>query len=122
MGAANNLASFPNSRINPTPATSSAVQTETVAPANTFVGPLPVLVPANPNRTYLTIYNNDPTNGLKFVNVANGGPAPTAAFVLANGFTLIPGAAYEVDTPEAVYAVSVTAAPCTPIDLDEGSG
>jgi hypothetical protein len=114
-----NLASFPNSRINPTPATSIAIQSDVVAPPNTIVGPVPALVPANPNRTYLEIYNRSLTDSFKYIQTS--GPAPTAAAILASGFEIIAGAAYEIESPQPVYAVSSTAAP-VPIDLDEGNG
>ncbi len=117
-----NLASFPNSRINPTPATSAAVQSHLTAPANTTAGLLPVFIAANSNRTYLTIRNKDAVNGIKFVNRPTGSAAPTVAQVLNTGFDIGPGEAYEVDTPEVVYACSITAAPATPIELDQGSG
>ena len=112
-----NLASFPNSRIQPTPATSLADQAELSGPP----APGVLIIPANANRTYLTIYNRSGTDSFKFLNYSGVGPAPTAANILADGFEIIAGAAYEVDTPEATYIVSTTAAP-VPIDTDEGSG
>lgn len=116
-----NLASFPNSRINPTPATSLAVQSVVTVPANTASDPLTHIVAANPNRTYLTIYNTHATDSMRFMNYTGSGAIPTKAQILANGFLLIAGAAYEIDTPEAVFAISTTAS-TIPLDLEEGSG
>lgn len=114
-----NLASFKNSRISPTPATTAATQLELVVPANTFVGTLTPVVPANVHRTYLTIYNRSTTSSFKYLNYTGLGPVPTVAQILANGFEIIAGAAYEVDSPEAVFAVSTTAATVN-VDTDEG--
>jgi hypothetical protein len=116
-----NLASFPNSRISPTPATSAAVQEVYTALPNTTPDPQAVLIPANPNRTYLTVYNRHPTDSCKFMNYSGSGPIPTASSIETEGFELIAGAAYEIDTPEATYALSTTVNPI-PLDTDEGSG
>lgn len=116
-----NLASFPNSRINPTPATSDARQKTYVAPANTVLDPLVPVIATNANRTYLEVYNRSATDSFKFMNQKSGDPVPTKAQILADGFEVIAGAAYEIETPQNVYAVSTTANPVI-FDTDEGSG
>lgn len=115
-----NLASFKNSRISPTPATTAATQTALVVPSNATVDPVPVLYPANPHRTYLELENLDAVNGFRFMNYSGSGPIPLAADILANGFFVGPGVAYEIDSPEAVYALSVAAATVA-VDADEGN-
>jgi len=115
-----NLASFKNSRSYPRPATTTAV-TEDVTVVGS-AGPLlvPLLV-ADLNRVYATIYNRHATDAFKFAYQHPGDPAPTIAFILAEGFEVIAGAAYEIADPEACWAVSTTVNPI-PVDLDIGSG
>jgi hypothetical protein len=115
-----NLASFKNSRISPTPATTQATQENLTVLPNTTADPLPVFYPANPQRTYLELENLSTTDGFQFVNYSGSGPIPTVAEIQANGFLVGPGVAYEIDSPEAVYALSTTAAP-VPVDSDEGN-
>lgn len=114
-----NYASFKNSRVEPTPATTASVQSEVTAPADTSGDPVPVLFPANLQRTYLTLENLHATDTFRFLNYSGSGPIPTKAQILARGFVVPAGTAYEVDSPEAVYALSTTANPI-PISADEG--
>jgi len=114
-----NLASFKNSRNYPRPATTSAVTSDLTVGGN---GGAPTLiVPLNPNLTYVTVYNLDPANTLNYYYQAAGAPPPTTAQILAEGFPLIAGAAVGLESPQAVWAVSQVPATIK-IALDEGSG
>jgi|WetSurMetagenome_2_1015567.scaffolds.fasta_scaffold31469_2 hypothetical protein len=115
-----NLASFKNSRNYPRPATTSAATTEQTVVGS--AGPLGLpLLAADPNRTYAEIYNRHATDSFKFAYQDNGAPVPTIAQILATGFEVIAGAAYEIDAPTTVWAVSTTVNPI-PVDVDKGVG
>jgi hypothetical protein len=115
-----NLASFKNSRNYPRPATTSAVTSDATVNANTAPAPS-LIIPLNPNLTYATLYNRHATDSFKYYYQAAGATPPSVATVLAEGFEIVAGAAIDLESPQAVWAVSTTANPI-PIDIDEGSG
>lgn len=111
------LASFPNSRNFPRPATKIA---------NTFTAVLPVgvstsVIPANQNRTYATLRNDSAVDDLRFYYRHAGDPAPTLADILNDGFLLEAGDAYQIDSPEEIYAATNGGAPIS-LSIDEGEG
>lgn len=112
------LASFKNSREYARKATTQAVTNDIVVANN--AGPPTLIVPADVNRTYATIRNLHATDSMTY-GYATGGVPPTLAFLLADGFELKAGEAIDLESPEAVYAVSQTANPI-PIDTDLGVG
>lgn len=116
-----NLASFKNSRNYPRPATTTATTSDAIIVGS--AGPLGIvpLLAANPNITYVTLYNRSPTDAFKYYYQHAGDPIPTIAQILANGFEIIAGAAIDLESPEAVWAVSETVNPI-PVDIDEGNG
>lgn len=115
-----NLASFKNSRNYPRPASTRGLTQILTVVNNAALNPSNILL-NDPNRNYAEVYNRHATDTMKYFYQNPGDPNPTVAQILANGFDLIHGAAFEIDVPVAVWAVSTTINPI-PIDLDIGSG
>jgi hypothetical protein len=109
MAACVGQASFKNSRIFPRPTTLTALTNAIVVPA---LGS--VIIPANVNRTYLTIRNGSlavpPADELFYSYPASPG-----------SFLLLPREAVDVDSPQAVTVSNPNAVPVT-LYTDEGSG
>lgn len=107
-------ASFKNSRIFPRPATTSA-DTGEVAVAIIGGGASPngntAIRAANPNRTYLTLFNFGP-NPLRI--------AYTDDVSMGDEFLIPVSSSYDVDTSETVFGGGVGGA--TTVIFDEGSG
>lgn len=106
------LASLAVSRIEPRPATNErdALPAITIAPGATVL-----LLPVNVNRTASTIEN---TSASDAVYVGYGAASNAQA---PNGFKLPQQAAYDIDTPQEVWANNRSLNPVT-INLDEGQG
>ena len=105
-------ASFKNSRITPRSATlSSEVDQVNVLTSS----PNTLVAPANVNRTYLTIRNQNATAGedLRYDYFDNPN-------MLTEGFLLKASEAVDLDTTSAVYARAATANVI--LSTDEGSG
>jgi hypothetical protein len=127
LGVAFDLASFKNSREYARKATTTALTSQLVVAGNLAAGPTLIAFPDN-NRTYLTLRNLNSSksfplgaDGLKYFYQKSGDPNPTIAQILANGFELDPGDAIDMESPEATWAVSMTANP-VPITIDVGDG
>lgn len=117
-----NLASFKNSRQYPRQATTQGTTSDITVLADTTPDPLVTpLLPVSENRTYATVYNRHATDSFKFVYRKSGDPIPLVASILATGFEVIAGAAYEIDSPQEVWAISTTGN-AIPVDLDVGTG
>ena len=105
------LASFQNSRIRPRKATVYAITHQlTVAATPTET----VIHAANPNRTYLTLRNLDPTLNLQY-----GYPSQFGA-LLTQGFLLKAGDAVDLESTEEIRAIGIGGA--VAVCYDEGSG
>jgi hypothetical protein len=102
------LASFPNSRIKPRPVTRVASTEEITVPSLGVV-----TIPANVNRSYLTLFNTDPTNPLRY--------GYDLALVATEGFLLIKEATIDLESPEPVYVFNPNGVNVA-ITIDEGSG
>ncbi len=114
MGIAFNLASFPNTRIRPRPATRRA---------ETFGGLAPVGIPvlakaANRARTYLTIRNTNLSSDMAY---GYGDQANDSNYLTNEGMILRPGDSMDIESLEDVYVMSIGA---TPVEFreDEGEG
>lgn len=109
MGVCIGQASFKNSRVFPRPTTQTALTNSVVVPAGGSV-----VIPANANRTYLTIANESnavpPADNLRYTYP--GSPA---------GFLIKANSAVEIDSPQAVTVSNPGGAGVT-ISTDEGSG
>lgn len=103
------LASFQDSRTKPRKATSTAKtyrQTITDVPVS--------IRPANVNRTYLTLRNMDLGNDIYY--------AYDIADLPAQGFLIRFGESVDLESPQEIFAVCVTALTTIDICMDEGSG
>lgn len=73
-----------------------------------------VIRPSNVNRTYMTLRNKSLGVDIYY--------AYAAADLPANGFLIRFGESVDLESPEAIYAVSAVAGQVVPICIDEGSG
>lgn len=103
-------ASFKNSRIYPRAATLSAVTSVVSVPAGGTV-----VIPANPNRTYLSLLNEDAASDIRY------GYPGTVVPVSVNGFRISAGLGVDIESPEAVTIANASGAPIN-VSVDEGSG
>ena len=104
------LASFPNSRIKPRPATSQAVTSHVSCAA----GVATLVQIADPNRTYLNVRNLDSTTTvyLGYDNTVNA----------STGIPLAPNQEYDnIATQQSVYIFNPSGAPIN-VSLDNGDG
>lgn len=99
------LASFKNSRDYPRKATQSAVTNSIPVAVASFV-----TIPANINRTYLTVRDESGSDNIRYSY-----PLST------NPFLLYGKEAADLESPEAVTIFNVGAAPLN-VSVDEGSG
>lgn len=104
------LASFTNSRLKPRNATSVA-QTFKVTIDNVVET---TIRPANANRTYLTLRNDDAVNTILYGYPANFGN------LLTQGFVLKFGDAVDIESLQEVKAIALVAPVIA--SIDEGSG
>jgi hypothetical protein len=126
-GVAFDLASFKNSREYARKATTTAVTDEMLVNGNGALLPS-LIAPADPNRTYITLRNLNSstsypagTSGIKYFYQHALDPAPTIAQILSEGFELDAGEAIDLESPESVWAVSLTVT-AVPVVLDTGTG
>lgn len=106
------LASFKNSRVSTRQATSSAdvkIVSIALGPANTLIAP------ANVNRTYVTVRNENSTSGqdLRYDYFDNPN-------ILTEGFLIKAGEAVDLENQSAIYAQAVAA--IVTASVDEGQG
>jgi hypothetical protein len=102
------LASFPNSRIKPRPATRECDIKEQIIPANT-----PTLVSGVvPERTYITIYDQSLTSSLRYLR-------GTSTNISTEGFLLGADRAVDLEGPQDLWVWSLLG---TTISVDEGIG
>ena len=106
--AGTKLASLPNSRIKPRPATRVAVTDRILIP---FAAPVSILT-ADPNRTLLTFFNEGPND----IFYQYG----TSTNILVDGFRLISGAATDIESPQEIFA-QADAVDST-LSIDNGTG
>jgi hypothetical protein len=111
------LASFPDSRTYPRPATSFAITSTGLIP----VGVVTYGIVGDTNSTYVTVRNNSAIDDMYFYYVDVGSPAPLLADILADGFLLEAGDAYEIESKQDVYFATNGGAP-VPFNLDHGFG
>lgn len=90
------LGSFPNSQVRPRPVT----QNETIENPTIPAGTDGVIVPANPNRTSLTMLNEGPGN-LRWMGSDEGTPNAN------DGFLLLSGAAIQIETQEEILGFAI---------------
>lgn len=100
------LASFKNSRLYPRDAGTDGTTVQGVSPTN--AGPVAQLLPQDDNRTVATIRNLHATDTLMVAWATTGVP-PTLPFILANGFPLKAGEAFDFKNTQALYCASSTA-------------
>jgi len=106
------LASFPNSRIKPRPATTSSDTFSITVP--TAVATL--IAAANPNRTVLTIRNTSPTDAYYGYDAGiTVAPGPTSGFLL-KGLDSV-----DIQDPGDVYVIQSSGV-AIQIDVDAGQG
>lgn len=105
-------ASFKNSRVAPRAATTSADVFRVSVPTSS---PNTQIVPANDNRTYITLRSEATTTGddVRYDYTDN-------VNILTEGFLLKAGEAIDLESKSAIYARSVTNA--VTISVDEGQG
>lgn len=106
------LASFQNSRIRPRSATEDATTdqvTIAVGAPNTLVRA------ANPNRTYITLRNENTGSGEDIRYMYED-----SANILTDGFLLKAGEAIDLESKEAIYAQAISAP--VNMSIDEGEG
>jgi hypothetical protein len=99
------LASFPNSRIKPRPATSQSL----IYNGSLAAGAVVMVRPIVPERTYATLKNN---TGAALYYDRVGAPN-------ADGFLLEPGQAIDLEGPQAIYLYAPAGGAWT---IDEGKG
>lgn len=102
------LASFPNSRIKPRPATRVAVTSEVNI---TSAGPVTIL-PANENRTIATLFNSG-ANDIRYQYATSVG-------ILASGFLLKAGGSIDLESPEEIFGQAIGADSLCYVDEGEG--
>lgn len=128
------LASFPNSRIKPRPATRDAVDFVFTLPSSGVLGtpgaPVKIL-DANENRTYFNLENIAPDpainlNSLRFGYAPLGAEGAPPADLTTNGFTIVPGAGLaDQPSPQELWAVNMSDVDATNnivISVEEGQG
>lgn len=111
------LASFPDSRQYPRPATKTAVTSSGVIP----VGLVTPIILGDDNTTYVTIRNISAIDDMYFFYKDVGSPAPLLADILNDGMKLEAGDAYEIESKQDVYAATNGGAPVM-FRLDHGFG
>jgi len=111
------LASFPDSRTYPRPATSFAVTSSGVVP----VGVVTPVISGDDNTTYVTIRNISGVDDLFFFYKDVGSPPPLLADILNDGMLLEAGDAYEIESKQDVYCATNGGAPVM-FRLDHGFG
>lgn len=114
------LASFPNSRVENRPATTSEVTSQVELPLSPAV--VTVLAFANLNRTGLTLRNTSLTDQFLYTFPNPDGTAPTVAQIQADGKLVNPNEQTSIDTNQAVYAINIGTQAAIVVDVDEGSG
>lgn len=104
------LASFPNSRIKPRAATRVAFTSRVTIPNNVPT----LLLAANPNRTYVSVYNESATD--VFYNY--GGPVvdPASSFKIP-GF----GTISDMQSPQDIYVLQSSGGDIV-LSIDQGEG
>lgn len=102
------LASFPNSRIKPRPATRVSVTSELAVPAF----PATVSIPANENRTIMQLFNSG-ANPIRYQYA-------TAVNIDTQGFLLPSQGAINIESPEEVFLTGDGGA--STLSVDEGEG
>lgn len=111
------LASFPDSRTYPRPATKYAVTSSGVTP----VGIVTPTISGDDNTTYVTLRNISTVDPLFFYYKNVGDPAPSLADVINDGFLLDAGDAYQIESQQDVYTATNGGAPVL-FRLDHGFG
>lgn len=101
------LASFPNSRIESRPATTSETTAQVSLPT-TPADPT-VLAAANLNRTGLTVRNTHTSQSMRFGYPNADGSAPTVAQLTSSGKLLRPAEESYIDTNQNVYGINLGA-------------
>jgi len=86
------LASFPNSRIKPRPATRESITDEVVIPANTPT----LLRPELDERTVLSVYNKTETGDFRYKR-------GDSTNIETEGFALGPAKAIDLEGPQSVW-------------------
>lgn len=107
------LASFPNSRIKPRPATSQSDTSIVTCPT----GMATLIAPANPNRTLITIRNIAVglTGYYGYDNAIDGSPGANGGFELRGGDSA------DIQDPGDVYFFNNSGSPID-VSIDEGEG
>ena len=103
------LASFPNSRIKPRPATRESITGEVDIPAHEAT----IVRSSSEERTYLSIYNQSDKTSLRYVR----GDNPVG--IETNGFLLGADRGIDLEGPQALWVYSTE--PIT-ISFDDGIG
>ncbi len=104
------LASFPNSRIKPRPATRESYENNTPIAGGATVE----LRPELPERTALTIYNNSATGTIRYKR-------GSATNIATEGFPLGPDRAIDLDGPESIHVLNTSGASIT-VSWDDSVG
>lgn len=124
------LASFPNSRIRPRPATREAFARKITIP----VGAPVKILDANLDRTYFSLENVAPpdeanNNTLKFGYAPQGAEGSPPADLVNQGWTILPGSGLaDEPSPQEVWAINlgdvIAAGPGSDIiiSIEEGQG
>jgi len=104
------LASLPNSRVKPRPATTQSTTVILSIPT----GVVTLVRPANPNNTDVMLRNLSNANDIYYgyVNTIDG---------LTTGFKLVPLDAIDLDDPGNIYVLQNSGGPLL-VCLDEGQG
>jgi hypothetical protein len=111
------LASFPDSRTYPRPATKYAVTSAGIIP----VGVVTPVISGDDNTTYVTIRNISLVDDLYFFYKDVGTAAPSLSDILNDGMKLEAGDAYEIESKQDVYCATAGGAPVL-FRLDHGFG
>lgn len=109
MGIVALLGSFPNSQVRPRKATQTEETGTVPVPSSTVT----TIAAANPNRTFLTIKNEGPTE----IRWGTAAVPPTAL----SGFLLGAGEGIDIETPEEIQVIT-TQAGTTEVSVEEGEG